>query len=157
MNNWILDPNFWVLVAFLILVASVFAPLKRQAFAFFKQRQEAIQQQLCEAEAILVEASKLEKQALAHMDAVEAQVQEILVLAEQEAVHLKQRLAEEKVHIETTHKQFLQDYQSALRVKFKQEISEALMQEAKKEAKDLFQKHPAPLDFSKLKDALKQA
>ena len=150
MSQLILDPNFWVLVSFLILVGGGFSPLKKKALSFFKQRQETIQCQLREAEAILVEATKLEKQALSHMDAVEAQVQEILVLAEQEAAHLKKRLKAEEARNIAINQHALAEYRKMLISKFQKEISQALMIQAEKDALNLIAKHRKSPDFSGL-------
>jgi F0F1-type ATP synthase membrane subunit b/b' len=156
MASALLDPNFWILVSFSLFVGGAFLPAKRKSRAFFSQRQEGIRQQFQEAEEILMEASRLDTKAAHYLDEVEAQIQEILVLAEREVGHLKEKMRKEKAQIRLTHAQFLEAHQQVLAFKLEQELRQALLTRAFRTASELFASNPPPLGLNDIEATLQK-
>ncbi|MGL4427291.1 MAG: ATP synthase F0 subunit B [Alphaproteobacteria bacterium] len=150
------DPNFWVCVSFSIFVGAAFFPAKRKMLAFFKERQEKIRLQIQEAEEILREATQLDEEATRYFDEVEGQIQEMLVLAERESSHLREKFKKEKEQIQLAHQHLLEEHQKILISKLEQELRHILLGRAFQEASSLFVATPPSFNFSEIETVLQK-
>ena len=85
------SPEFWVAIAFVIFVAAVFVPIKRNLFSALDARSEAIRSEIDNAQALRVEAQKvLAEYRRKHRDALK-EVDQILDQAKQQAEYLREQ------------------------------------------------------------------
>ncbi|MGL5784466.1 MAG: hypothetical protein ACRCYZ_03230 [Alphaproteobacteria bacterium] len=152
----LLDPNLWIFISFCVFVGVAFLPLRHKALLFFRERQERIRRQIQEAEEILREATKFDEEAMLYFDEVERQIQEILVLAERESSHLREKCKKEKKQIQLAHQHLLEEHQKVLVSKLKQELRHILLAKAFQEASNLFVATPSSFDFSEIKTVLQK-
>lgn len=89
------SPEFWVAIAFVVFLAGVFRPLKRQLFGALDARGERIRAEIDEAQALREEAQKLLAESKRKQRAALKEAEEILAHARTEGERLREQAERE--------------------------------------------------------------